>query len=264
MVDDESGSEDFRIQVEVVDDSGRLLLDDPPYPEGLTRAISLASDDAIIGHDVRRLEARVAVDDDEVIHALHHAGYRREGRLRQARVRGNGWVDEYIYSRLATDEIYTRTGHTGMLDSVLTTKRVISHVLLRDDAGRVLMCETTYKPDWELPGGVVEPIESPHAGAVRECREELGVPLDIPGTPSLIDWMPPALGWSDAIEFIYDAGVVEPGLVKVMHPADSEISRLHWVEPQLVPDHVTALSARRIEAILSDRMPRATENGFPV
>lgn len=49
MVDDESGSEDFRIQVEVVDDSGRLLLDDPPYPEGLTRAISLASDDAIIG-----------------------------------------------------------------------------------------------------------------------------------------------------------------------------------------------------------------------
>lgn len=112
MVDDESGSEDFRIQVEVVDDSGRLLLDDPPYPEGLTRAISLASDDAIIGHDVRRLEARVAVDDDEVIHALHHAGYRREGRLRQARVRENGWIDEYIYSRLATDEIYTRTGHT--------------------------------------------------------------------------------------------------------------------------------------------------------
>lgn len=151
-----------------------------------------------------------------------------------------------------------------MLDSVLPTKRVISHVLLRDDAGRVLMCETTYKPDWELPGGVVEPIESPHAGAVRECREELGTPLDIPGTPSLIDWMPPALGWSDAIEFIYDAGVAEPSLVKVMHPADSEISRLHWVEPQLIPDHVTALSARRIEAILSDCMPRATENGFPV
>ena len=264
MVDDESGFEDFRIQVEVVDDSGRLLLDDPPYPESLTRAISLASDDAIIGHDVRRLEARVAVDDDEVVHALHRAGYRREGRLRQARVRGDGWVDEYVYSRLATDEIYTRTGHTGMLDSVLPTKRVISHVLLRDDAGRVLMCETTYKPGWELPGGVVEPVESPHAGAVRECLEELGVVLDIPGTPTLIDWMPPALGWSDAIEFIYDAGSIEPSLAKVMHPADAEIGHLHWVEPQQIPDHVTALSARRIEAILSDRMPRATENGFPV
>ena len=177
---------------------------------------------------------------------------------------GDGWVDEYVYSRLATDEIYTRTGHTGMLDSVLPTKRVISHVLLRDDAGRVLMCETTYKPDWELPGGVVEPVESPHAGAVRECLEELGVVLDIPGTPTLIDWMPPALGWSDAIEFIYDAGSIEPSLAKVMHPADAEIGHLHWVEPQQIPDHVTALSARRIEAILSDRMPRATENGFPV
>ena len=55
MVDDESDPEDFRIQVEVVGDWGRLLRDDPPYPEGLTRAISLASDDAILGHEVRRL-----------------------------------------------------------------------------------------------------------------------------------------------------------------------------------------------------------------
>ena len=264
MVDDESGFEDFRIQVEVVDDYGRLLLDDPPYPEGLTRAISLASDDAIIGHDVRRLEARVAVDDGEVVHALHRAGYRREGRLRQVCVRGNGWVDEYVYSRLATDEVYTRTGHTGMLDSVLPTKRVISHVLLRDDAGRVLMCETTYKPDWELPGGVVEPGESPHAGAVRECLEELEVALDVPGTPTLIDWMPPVLGWSDAIEFIYDAGVVDPSLSKVMQPANFRIGRLHWGGPEQLADHVTALSARRIAAILSDRTPWATENGFPV
>ena len=94
---------------------------------------------------------------------------------------------------MATDEIYTRTGHTGMLDSVLTTHRVTSHVLLRDAAGRVLMCETTDKPDWELPGGVVEPIESPHAGAVRECREELLVKEDIQVTPSLIDRMPQSL-----------------------------------------------------------------------
>ncbi|AGJ77687.1 NUDIX hydrolase [Cutibacterium avidum] len=262
MVDDESDPEDFRIQVEVVGDCGRLLLDDPPYPEGLTRAISLASDDAILGHKVRRLEARVAVDDGEVIHALHRAGYRREGRLRQAGSRGDGWVDEFVYSRLATDEIYTRTGHTGMLDSVLPTKRVISHVLVHDGVGRVLMCETTYKPDWELPGGVVEPVESPHAGAVRECREELGVTIDIPATPVLIDWMPPALGWSDAIEFIYDAGVVEPSLAAIMNPADGEIGHLHWVDPADVPAHVTELSARRIAAILADSTPRATENGF--
>ncbi|MDO4411924.1 NUDIX hydrolase [Cutibacterium sp.] len=264
MVDDQSDPDDFRIQVEVVDDSGRLLLDDPPYPEGLTRAISLASDDAILGHDVRRLEARVAVDDKEVIHALHRAGYRREGRLRQARSADNGWVDEFVYSRLATDEIYTRTGHTGMLDSVLPTKRVISHVLVRDEKGRVLLCETTYKPDWELPGGVVEPVESPHAGAIRECQEELGVTLDIPATPVLIDWMPPALGWSDAIEFIYDAGVVDPSHTAVMTPADGEIGHLHWVDPDDVSEHVTALSARRIAAMLTDSTPRATENGFPL
>ena len=76
--------------------------------------------------------------------------------------------------------------------------------------------------------------------------------------------MPPVLGWSDAIEFIYDAGVVDPSLSKVMQPADTEIGRLHWVGPEQLADHVTALSARRIAAILSDRTPWATENGFPV
>jgi 8-oxo-dGTP diphosphatase len=32
---------------------------------------------------------------------------------------------------------------------------------------------------WEFPGGKVEPDESDRAGLVRECREELGVEVDV-------------------------------------------------------------------------------------
>jgi 8-oxo-dGTP pyrophosphatase MutT (NUDIX family) len=31
--------------------------------------------------------------------------------------------------------------------------------------------------DWELPGGIVEPLEPARLGAAREVREELGVDL---------------------------------------------------------------------------------------
>ena len=63
------------------------------------------------------------------------------------------------------------------MNSALPRKRLIAHVLIRDDEGRVLLCETQFKPDWELPGGIVEPGESPRLGAIREVREELGVDL---------------------------------------------------------------------------------------
>ena len=58
---------------------------------------------------------------------------------------------------------------------MLPKKRLIAHVLIRDPAGRVLLCETQFKQDWELPGGIVEPGEPPRVGANREVTEELGL-----------------------------------------------------------------------------------------
>ena len=50
-----------------------------------------------------------------------------------------------------------RDGFSGVMNTVLPKKRLIAHVLIRDPAGRVLLCETQFKRDWELPGGIVEP-----------------------------------------------------------------------------------------------------------
>jgi 8-oxo-dGTP pyrophosphatase MutT (NUDIX family) len=47
-------------------------------------------------------------------------------------------------------------------------------ILFRDSRGRVLLVEPSYKPNWEIPGGVVEADESPWAAATRELSEELG------------------------------------------------------------------------------------------
>ncbi|MFF3817466.1 NUDIX domain-containing protein [Streptomyces bluensis] len=54
-------------------------------------------------------------------------------------------------------------------------KRVAADVLLRDSSGRVLLVNPTYKPGWDLPGGMAEANEPPEVTVVRELREELGL-----------------------------------------------------------------------------------------
>ena len=53
--------------------------------------------------------------------------------------------------------------------ATLPRKRMGAGVLLSDELGRVLLVEPTYKPSWEVPGGVVEADESPRAAA-HLCR----------------------------------------------------------------------------------------------
>jgi 8-oxo-dGTP diphosphatase len=51
--------------------------------------------------------------------------------------------------------------------------------VVRDEAGRVLLAERTARQIsagfWELPGGKIDPGETPHAAAARELDEEVGL-----------------------------------------------------------------------------------------
>ena len=125
---------------------------------------------------------------------------------------------------------------------------------------RVLLLETRYKHDWELPGGVIEPGEPPRRGAAREITEELGIEVEI-GQPALVDWMPEYLGWSDAIEFIFDLGVLDDSRRAAMRPG-AEIRALHWVDPADVGRRVTELSQRRIGLLIRGYRGH-TEAGYP-
>jgi 8-oxo-dGTP diphosphatase len=86
-------------------------------------------------------------------------------------------------------------------------KRVSADVLFRDEAGRILLVDPTYKPDWDLPGGMAEANEAPLDAARREVREELAV--DWPGGPLLaVDWVAPHGPWDDGLVFLFDGGVL--------------------------------------------------------
>ncbi len=52
-------------------------------------------------------------------------------------------------------------------------------VTLFDAAGRVLLARRRDYPVWNLPGGKVEPDETPWQAAVREVREETGLEIEL-------------------------------------------------------------------------------------
>jgi 8-oxo-dGTP diphosphatase len=93
------------------------------------------------------------------------------------------------------------------------------------DGGRLLAARRTGPPalagGWELPGGKVDPGEGEREALVRECREELGVEVELLERVGG-DWpLPPS-----AVLRVWTARVVvgEP----VAGPDHSE---LRWLEP---------------------------------
>ncbi len=256
-------AEEFSVRAEVNGVVGVLMWDGSTDVETLARAVALAATDLFGEKGLRRLEVSIPTTDPMARHALHRAGFRREGRARAAMDVGTGdHVDIDRYARLDTDSVDAPDTFSSVMDTVLPTKRMIGHVFFRDGNGRVLLLETHYKNDWELPGGVVEPGEPPRVGAEREVLEELGLSVRL-GAPALVDWLPPYLGWSDAVEFIWDGGVLEQSVMDEFIREEREITAIHWVAPEDVAEHVTPLSARRI-ALLVDGFRGFTEDGIPV
>jgi len=205
-----------------------------------------AADDALFGQGLRRLQASVPGTDRLARRALLRAGFRQEGVQREALVRSDDSVDDlYLFARLAEDQVQGPHGFSGVMNSALPRKRVIAHVLLTDTDGRVLLCETQFKPDWELPGGIVEPGESPRLGAIREVREELGVDWPV-GRLLVADWMPPYLGWEDAVEMIFDGGQVTAEQLNRFVLQASEIRQVRLCTIADAAELVTPLAHRRL------------------
>ena len=140
------------------------------------------------------------------------------------------------------------------LNAKLPRKRNIAQGLLRNEDGEILLCELTYKSEWDLPGGVVDPRESPAACVVREISEELGVALGIESLLA-VNWLPPWRGWDDAVLFLFGVGVVPRSFTDDLTLLPREIKGVHWVGPEALVDHVAPYTARMVEQVLEGGRP---------
>ena len=108
-----------------------------------------------------------------------------------------------------------------------------------------MLLETTYKENWEVPGGVIETGESPLKCAIRELHEELGVLLS-PGRLLVTQHFQKADG-VESISFLFDGGELNKAwLEKHAAVPNSEIKAAHWVPLHKVAKHCTPFVTERV------------------
>jgi 8-oxo-dGTP pyrophosphatase MutT (NUDIX family) len=202
--------------------------------------------------EVRRVEVAIAATDSVRRRALHRAGFRLEGTARARLVVAGVPVDELHYARLRSDDTGGRLGFTAVMNTVTARKRLISHLLLTDAAGRVCILETTFKPDFELPGGILEPGESPRVGLIREVEEELDHTISV-GRLLVVDWLAPYLGWEDAVELIFDGREMPDRSIARLRADGREIRAIHWLEPEAAIATMAPFAQGRLRAALDAR-----------
>jgi 8-oxo-dGTP diphosphatase len=103
--------------------------------------------------------------------------------------------------------------------------------LVRDAERRVLLSKR--RPDqampnqWELPGGKVEPGESPTAALEREVREELGCGCEVGRIDDVVFFAYPEF---DLYMLVYACRLEGA-------PRAVEVAELAWVEPARLPTY---------------------------
>jgi 8-oxo-dGTP pyrophosphatase MutT (NUDIX family) len=235
-------------RVETVDEGvARVSWADDLHRSDVWAAVDVvrrAVEDALGAHG--RVEAHVAADDTTAQRVATWSGLRREG------VRRGVAGDHVVYARLEHDLPASEPeGFRALLNSFLPRKRAISQLLVRDADERVLLCQLTYKRDWDLPGGVVEVGESPQRAAGREVAEELG--LDLPAGPLLLtDWLPPWSGWDDALCLVFDGGRHDAAILEHVVKETREIRSAEFCTPEQVAERCADFTAGRVAAALAN------------
>jgi 8-oxo-dGTP diphosphatase len=128
-------------------------------------------------------------------------------------------------------------------------KRVSADILLRDEQGRILLVDPTYKPDWDLPGGMAEANEPPADAVRRELREELGLDVSVGGL-LCVDWVSPHGPWDDLINFIFDGGVLSKETIGKIRLVDDELRAFGFCDQGQAKERLRPYVWRRVNVAL--------------
>lgn len=122
------------------------------------------------------------------------------------------------------------------------TVRACAACLILDPTGRVLLGRQAYGHRlWGLPGGVVDPGETPVTAAIREAREEVGVDVTVDALVGM--YLLHGGDWPDVLAHVFLARL-ECGSPHVVDGV--EIERVEWraltdLPSPLLPDAEAAL-----------------------
>lgn len=129
----------------------------------------------------------------------------------------------------------------------LPKKRMGAGCLLFDEQGGVMLVKPTYKPVWEIPGGVVELNESPKHCCEREVREELGIDRKI-GDLLVVDYNSETKDKTESLMFIFNGGVLTLSEIQYIQLRQDELSEFRFFNVESLPKELTDTLRRQVLA----------------
>lgn len=128
----------------------------------------------------------------------------------------------------------------------LPKKRMAAGALCLNEQRELLIVKPTYRPDWLIPGGVIELDESPRAACAREVLEEIGLFLPIRRLLA-VDYTSPDGMRTESLQFIFWGGVLcSEQIASIRLPAD-ELSDYRFLELLEAQKMLNTNLAKRIE-----------------
>ncbi|MBG0819978.1 NUDIX hydrolase [Planomonospora sp. ID91781] len=133
----------------------------------------------------------------------------------------------------------------------MATPRAAAGALFFDEHGRLLLVRPHYKDYRDLPGGYIEPGETPFQACVREVHEELGIQPPI-GDLLVVDWAPhPQEG--DKVLFLFDGGILSPSMRDSIRLGADELAGYDFHPVEELPGLLIERLAHRVTAAVTAR-----------
>jgi 8-oxo-dGTP diphosphatase len=136
-------------------------------------------------------------------------------------------------------------------------------VLFVDGDGHVLIVEPIHRATWEIPGGAIQPAETPREACARELREGLGCAMPF-GRLLVVEWL--RREGEDRVRFVFDGGVLDDAALDAIELAPHELENWACVPPEELFVMLEGPLSRRVEAALeakADGSTRYLEHGEP-
>jgi ADP-ribose pyrophosphatase YjhB (NUDIX family) len=149
----------------------------------------------------------------------------------------------------------------GVHEPIATPRIAAGLVILSEQS--VLMARPNYKDYWDIPGGYVQPGESPEAACRREVHEELGLAVERL-LLAAVDWAPNSAE-GDKMLFLFSSSELDGLDPASLTFPDGELTEARYVglgelDQFTIPRLVRRLTATA-EAVLTGRSPVYLEQG---
>lgn len=123
----------------------------------------------------------------------------------------------------------------------MSAKQLGACLLLRNQAGQILLVKDVKKAYWMLPGGIIDPNESPRQAALRETKEEVGINAE-KANFVVVDYRSDR----DSLEFLFDGGTLTSLQIKQIVLQESELSQYRFASIEAAFRLVSPQQARRL------------------